>query len=139
MTTVCRSYLAILSLYHVFTGVVSFAFPGFAIRFYKALYACAPAEQRQLKLVMKPWGALAIFAGLAGGFAAIDPARYWGVVVALWILLVLRIVFRLGWRSELVEVGRIPPYRNIFSAAIIAAGAVILGIWLGGFLVFNIN
>ncbi|HQF37544.1 MAG TPA: hypothetical protein PK322_00335 [Opitutaceae bacterium] len=130
MTTLCRIYLAVLSGYHVLTGIVSFAFPQFAFRFYAALYACNPAERRQLVLVMKPWGALALCAGVAGLFAAADPVRYWGVVAALWLLLVLRIVFRLVWRAELAEVGRIPAHRNLLSTGIIAAGAVILGAWL---------
>jgi hypothetical protein len=130
MTTVCQIYLAVLSGYHVLTGIVSFAFPQFAFRFYAALYACNPSERRQLVLVMKPWGALALCAGVAGLFAATDPVRYWGVVAALWLLLVLRIVFRLGWRDELAVIGRIPPHRNLLSTGIIAAGAVLLGVWL---------
>lgn len=130
MTTLCRVYLAVLSSYHVLTGIVSFAFPQFAFRFYAALYACNPVERRQLVLVMKPWGALALCAGVVGLFAAADPVRYWGVVAALWLLLVLRMVFRLVWRAELAEVGRIPAQRNLLSTAIIAAGATILGLWL---------
>ena len=130
MTTLCRVYLAVLSSYHVLTGIVSFAFPQFAFRFYAALYACNPVERRQLVLVMKPWGALALCAGVVGLFAAADPVRYWGVDAALWLLLVLRMVFRLVWRAELAEVGRIPAQRNLLSTAIIAAGATILGLWL---------
>lgn len=132
MTTICRSYLAILAVYHVFTGVVSFAFPHFALRFYRTLYACDPVEQQQLVLVMKPWGALAVFAGFAGGWAAVDPRRYIGVVAALWILLVLRITFRIGWRRELGDLGRIPSHRNLISTAALGVGALILGVWLAG-------
>jgi hypothetical protein len=130
MTTICRVYLAGLSAYHVATGVISFWFPGAAMRFYRALYACDPAERRQLFVVMKPWGALALFAGVAGGYAAADPDRYVGVVAGLWLLLVLRIVFRVVCRRELQEVGGIPPHRNLVSMGAIAVGVAVLGLWL---------
>lgn len=129
-TDICRTYLALLSLYHVVTGVLSFAFPRAAMRFYKRIYGCDPEERRQLMIVMKPWGALAFFAGLCGGFAAVDPARYRGVVVALVVLLILRVVFRVACRSELAAVGRIAPIRNGISIAAIMVGVVILSSWL---------
>lgn len=139
MTTICRAYLCLLSSYHVVTGVVSFFFPAFAMRFYRALYACDPAERRQLAIVMKPWGALALFAGISGGFAATDPVRYRGIVAALCLLLVLRIVFRVVCRRELAEVGRIPPHRNLLSIGLIAIGAVILSLWLALFSLYPVT
>lgn len=129
-TDMCRTYLALLSLYHVVTGVLSFAFPRVAMLFYKRIYGCDPEERRQLMIVMKPWGALAFFAGLCGGFASVDPVRYHGVVVALVGLLILRVVFRVACRSELAVVGRISPLRNGISIAAIMVGVVILSIWL---------
>jgi len=130
LTTICRAYLAVLSIYHVATGVVSFCFPGFALRLYKRIYACDPAERRQLTMVMKPWGALSVSAGISGCFCAADPVRYWGVVAALWFLMVLRITYRVLWRHELGEVGRIPPHRNFLNVAMIAIGVAVLGAWL---------
>lgn len=130
MTAILRLYLALLSFYHVITGVISFAFPGFAMRFYKAIYGTEPAERRQLTLVMKPWGSLAIFAGLCGGFAAVDPVRYRGVVMALLALMILRTIYRIVFRQELEEVGRIAPHRNWISIASIEVGIVILAGWL---------
>jgi hypothetical protein len=130
ITTIVRIYLAILSSYHVLTGLISFGFPGFAMRFYKTLYGCDPAERRQLTLVMKPWGALALFAGISGGFAAVDPQRYRGVVAALLLLLVLRVVYRFWCREELQLVGQIASHRNWLSMGAIFLGIVILAGWM---------
>lgn len=127
----CRAYLAVLSAYHIITGILSFGFPRLAMRFYKTLYGCDPVERRQLTLVMKPWGALAIFAGICGGLAAADPGRYRGVAAAVWFLLVLRAVYRLSCRRELEAVGRISPRRNAISIVSIIVGIVILSAWLG--------
>lgn len=126
LITVCRIYLAILSLYHVLTGVLSFAFPRFAMQFYKRVYGCDPEERQQLTIVMKPWGALAIFAGLCGCFAAVDPVRYRGVIASLMVLLILRVVYRILCRRALEEVGRIAPHRNFVSMVTIAVGIVLL-------------
>lgn len=130
ITNICRVYLAILSIYHMITGILSFWFPGIAFRFYKKMYGCDPAERRQLTLVMKPWGALALFAGICGAFSAADPARYVGIVLALWILLILRIVYRFLYRGELQCIGKIQPHRNIASILVISIGCIILGTWL---------
>ena len=130
ITLICRTYLALLSFYHVITGIISFAFPGFAMRFYKTIYGCDPAERRQLAIVMKPWGALSVFAGICGGFAAADPVRYRGVVIALLVLMILRAAYRFLYRRDLEEVGRIAPHRNGISIASIAVGIVILLGWV---------
>jgi hypothetical protein len=130
ITTICSIYLTILSIYHVITGILSFWFPSVAFRFYKKMYGCDPEERRQLSLIMKPWGALAIFAGICGGFAASNPARYIGVTLALWILLILRIAYRFFYRAELLHVGKIPPHRNRISILSLSIGVIILGTWI---------
>lgn len=130
MDTVCRLYLAVLSLYHVVSGILSYFFPNFAMSFYKALYACDPVERRHLALILKPWGALAVCAGICGLFAAADPARYRGVVVALAVLLAARIGYRLACRKKLQEISGIPARRNLISTAVILAGLLILLSWL---------
>lgn len=124
-----QGYLAVLSTYHVFTGLISFFAPGFALSFYRRLYACNPVERRHLALVLKPWGALAVGMGVAGLFAAADPRRYFGVVVAIALLLGLRIAYRAVFRDWLRDISGIPPHRNLISIAILAVGVVILGAW----------
>src|SRR5262245_45764206 len=73
MNGICRAYLFGFSVYHVFTGMVSMFFPTFAMSFYKGLYGYDPVERKHLVLILKPWGALAFFAGFVGLFCATDP------------------------------------------------------------------
>ena len=130
LTLLCRSYLFILSLYHVFTGVVSFFFPEFAIQFYKRIYDCEPQHKKQLLINLRPWGALALFAGIVGLFAAYNPLAYRGVIIGLCVLLTLRINYRYMLRKELKDIGGIRPHRNLISITIIAMGILILLLWL---------
>jgi hypothetical protein len=130
ITTICRAYLLVLSIYHVFTGCISYFFPENAIRFYESFYDCKPPHPGQLKINLRPWGALALFAGIAGLFAAHDPFRYFGVVLGLCILLALRIGYRFLLRDALYTISGIAPHRNYFNIAIITLGVVILSTWM---------
>lgn len=127
-TDLSSGYLVFLSIYHVWTGAVSFFAPEFALRFYRAAYGCDPQERRQLLLVLRPWGALAIFAGLAGFVAlGVEEARPW-IVASLIVLLALRIGYRVMLRRELKEMSRIDGRRNAVSIVLLAAGVVLLGL-----------
>ena len=120
------AYLAILSVYHVWTGAISFFAPRFALRFYRGMYGCDPVERRHLTLVMRPWGALAIFAGLSGFVAFIEPrARVW-IVGATAVLLALRIGYRVALRRELADIARIDARRNRISVSMLASGLFLL-------------
>ena len=130
MNTICQIYLAVISTYHVASGVLSFFFSGAAMRFYKAFYGTDPVERRHLSLILKPWGALSICAGIAGWSAVPDPHTHRGVVLAILVLLVLRIAYRLRFSGELAEISRIPPRRNLMNVTLLVAGTVILGAWL---------
>jgi len=129
-TTICRVYLLLLSLYHVLTGMISFFFPNFAIGFYKKMYGCEAEHREQLMINLRPWGALAICAGIAGLFSASDPMRYGGVVVALSVLLGLRVLYRIVLREKLARYGGMTPKRNIISISTIIIGEAILIGWL---------
>lgn len=123
---IARGYLGILSSYHIVTGAISFFSPGFALSFYKALYAVDPVEKRHLHIILRPWGALAMGIGVVGWFAAVDPVRYVGVILALLLLLILRAVYRIGLRHELLAISRIPSRRNWLNVALIVVGIIIL-------------
>ena len=96
------------------------------MKFYRRLYDCNPLEQRHLQIILRPWGALAIFAGLAGMTAVAEPARHPAILGGLALLLVLRIGYRLGLRAELREISGIAPRRNWISIGCLAFGAAIL-------------
>ena len=126
ITEASSAYLAVLSAYHVWTGAISFFAPRFALRFYRGMYGCDPVERRHLSLVMRPWGALAIFAGLAGFAAFIEPrARGW-IVAATAVLLALRIGYRVALRRELNDLARIDARRNAISVSMLAGGLALL-------------
>lgn len=130
MDTACRAYLYLFSTYHVVTGIVSMFFPDFAMSFYKTLYGYDPVERTHLRLIFKPWGALAFFAGFVGLFCATDPQRYIGVVIGLAVLHLLRIYYRLAFEKEIATIGRILPGRNRTNVGILFLGFFILSIWL---------
>lgn len=129
MNTLCQTYLYILSAYHLFTGMVSMFFPDFAMTFYKWFYSCEPPDREDLFLILKPWGALAAFAGIAGLYAAGDPIRYKGVILGLILLLSFRIYYRVAFARRLKQHANIPLRRNLVNVGMIALGIMILGGW----------
>lgn len=129
MESLCRGYLCVLSVYHLFTGIVSMFFPDFAMNFYRWFYRCEPADRADLFLILKPWGALAAFAGVVGLFAAVDPTRYQGVIIGLILLLLFRIYYRLAFARRLEQHANITPRRNLVSIVPIACGVAILIGW----------
>ena len=130
ITNICRMYLLGLAVYHLFTGIISFMFPEFAFRWWKALYGCMPRDRGQALISCRPWGALAFFAGVTGAYAACDPVRYRGVVIGLCVLLASRIAYRIMLREELLTVAGIRPRRNVISISIILIGLSIMAGWL---------
>lgn len=125
-SSLASGYLAVLSSYHVATGLMSFAAPGIALRFYRGAYGCNPVEHRHLLIILRPWGALAVFAGLAG-FVALGcpPARVW-IQAALLLLLIMRVAYRIGLRRELAEVSGIPPRHNAPNIGLLLLGGALL-------------
>lgn len=129
LTFACRAVLLLLSCYHVVTGVVSVGFPDFSESFYQALYHFHPEMTEQYKLVLRPWGALALFAGVVGLFAFRDPRRYVGVVWSIALLLTMRVVYRTALAEDLWRVFQIDPTRNRINAGIMAVEVIILVAW----------
>jgi hypothetical protein len=129
-TLFVRVVLLILSGYHVVTGIVSVFFVDFSERFYQVLYHFHPEMTEQYKLVLRPWGALALFAGIVGLYAARDPRRYRGVVTALALLLALRVGYRSLLAPQLLEVFQIDYARNSANSVLIACEVLLLSTWL---------
>lgn len=130
LTLAVRLVLLVFSLYHLVTGVVSVCFPEFSEVFYQKLYHFHPTMTEQYKLVLKPWGALAFFAGVAGLYAVSDPQRYRGVIVGILILLVTRVGYRSLCADQLVEVFQLDKVRNGINSGLIAAEVVLFSVWL---------
>jgi len=95
------------------------------MRFYRQSYGCEPVERRHLMIILRPWGALAIFAGFCGFAGVWHPdCRYW-IEAGLVGLLVLRIGYRVQLRKELHEISGITPRRNQISLGTLLVGAAI--------------
>jgi len=124
--SLATGYLAVLSTYHVGTGLVSFAAPGLALRLYRGAYGCDPVERRHLLIMLRPWGALAVFAGLAGLAALVHPSvRSW-IEASLIALLAMRVAYRIGLRAELREISGIPSRNNFINIGLLLLGIVVL-------------
>lgn len=126
LSALATGYLVALSSYHVITGLLSFAAPGMALLFYRGAYGCNPVEHRHLLIILRPWGALAVFAGFVG-FVALGcpPARTW-IEAALLILLSMRVAYRFRLRRELAEISGIPPRHNLANIGLLLVGIAVL-------------
>ena len=91
--------LILVSLDHLSTGLLGVFAPRRAIRIYRGLFGLQFPESPEIAAVLKPWGALAVFAAVATIFPIADPVRYRGVLVALLVLLILRILIRFSARA----------------------------------------
>lgn len=126
ISAIASLYLGALSAYHMVSGALSFFAPGLALRLYRGAYGCDPVERRHLLIILRPWGALAVFAGLAGFAALAVPAcRHW-IEAALIVLLVMRVAYRLALGKELWEISGIPPRRNLLSVGFLLLGTGVL-------------
>lgn len=132
MEILCVSYLIALSVYHLFTGIASVFFTDFALKFYRSFYAFSPTDSSLLRMVLKPWGALAIFAGCVGLIAARDPHRSSGLIASLAALLAIRFAIRWTNAPTIKELFGIPQRRNRLNMGMMAAGCAILLSWLAG-------
>ena len=131
MLALTKWYVFTLSVYHIWSGAISYLTPRFAMRFYRRFYDCNPIEQRHLLVILRPWGALAIFAGIVGLTALADPYGNPLLLAALCLLLILRVGYRIGLRRDLQLISGITPRRNAIAVACLVVGALILlhGIW----------
>lgn len=125
-------YLIALSLYHFWTGSISYLAPNAAMRFYANVYGCDPVERRHLLLILRPWGALAVFAGIVGLNGVWQPVTRPLIELGLVVLLLMRVGYRVGLRRELRDISRIAPHRNAISIGILLLGAALLSsdLWL---------
>jgi hypothetical protein len=131
MNSVVKWYIIGLSLYHILTGCISYFTPAFALKFYRSVYGCQPIEQRHLRIILRPWGALAVFAGIAGLAAVNGSPNQPTLLAGLALLLTLRIGYRVALWRELQEISGIEPRRNWFNIGLLGAGVLLLlwGAW----------
>ena len=118
--------LIILSLDHVTTGLLGVFAPRRAIGIYRGLFGIQFQDSPEMVAVLKPWGALAVFAAVATIFPIVDPVRYRGVLVALLVLLILRIIIRFSSRATAAALFGLSSRRNGLHIGLIALCAVLI-------------
>jgi len=118
--------LILLSLDHLSTGLLGVFAPRRAIRIYRGLFGLRFPESPEIAAVLKPWGALAVFAAVATIFPIVDPVRYRGVLIALLVLLLLRIMIRFSSRAEATALFGLSSRRNAWHIALIVLCASLI-------------
>jgi len=118
--------LALLSLDHLSTGLLGVFAPHRAIRIYRGLFGIQFPESPEIVAVLKPWGALAVFAAVATIFPIVDPLRYRGVLIALFVLLLLRIMIRFSAHATATALFGLSSRRNAWHIALIALCATLI-------------
>lgn len=120
------SNLILLSLDHLSTGLLGVFAPQRAIRIYRGLFGIQFPDSPEIVAVLKPWGALAVFAAVATIFPIVDPVRYRGVLVALLVLLLLRIMIRFSARATATTLFGLSSRRNASHIALITLCASLI-------------
>src|SRR3989344_2973426 len=92
--------LALLALDHFYTGTLALFFPTKAVKVYSRLFGVQIPATSEYFVILKPWGALGVFAGTVGLLPIFDPDKYVLVIVALVLLLVMRLFYRLKFQRE---------------------------------------
>lgn len=106
-------YLFVFSTYHVVTGVVSVFFPEFSVKFYRVLYHFEPIETKQYFLMLKPWGALSIFAGITGFLVLFGLERFYPLLMPFVLLISIRVAYRLIFRKQIADYFQVDLRRNL--------------------------
>src|SRR3989344_537716 len=103
LETIFAVNLLLLASDHLYTGFLALFFPQKAVRIYRKLFGAELPETKEYLIILRPWGALGIFAGLAGLLPILDPQKYKLILLCLAILLLTRIIYRLKFQREATE------------------------------------
>lgn len=112
--------LFILSMDHIIAGSVALVAPDKATLLYRAMFGITIPSREEYWGIIKPWGALGVFAGFVGILPVIDPVRYEGVIYGLIGLLLMRIFIRLSHMQRALEHFHLSKRRNLFHVFLIA-------------------
>jgi hypothetical protein len=125
--------LVVLAADHLTTGLAGVLFPkraaGAAGLYQRLFGACFPADS-PMTAVLRPWGALGVFAGIAGLLPVYDPVRYRAILFALLLLIVLRIFIRLSYDSATLQFFGLSRARNYFHVYLVTQCAAIIALQL---------
>lgn len=118
--------LLILSTDHFITSAAGIFVPQKAARLYERMFGARMPLTPELIAVLKPWGALGIFAAIVGVLPIFDPIRYRGILYALLVLLILRVFLRIWNAHTARQHFNVSTGRNLFHIGLILVCAAII-------------
>ena len=110
--------LVILAADHLTTGLAGVLFPQRATGLYQRLFGARFPADSPLTAILRPWGALGVFAGLTGLLPVYDVVRYRAILFPLLLLVVLRIFIRVSYDSATLQFFGLSRARNYFQRAV---------------------
>jgi hypothetical protein len=122
--------LVVLAADHLSTGLAGVLFPKRATGLYQRLFGARFPTDSPLTAILRPWGALGVFAGLTGLLPVYDPIRYRAVLFSLLLLVVLRIFIRLSYDSATLQFFGLSRARNFFHLYLVTQCAAIIALQL---------
>jgi hypothetical protein len=122
--------LVVLAADHLTTGLAGVLFPKRAAGLYQHLFGARFPADSPLTAILRPWGALGVFAGLTGLLPVYDPIRYRAVLFPLLLLVILRIFIRLSYHASTLQFFGLSRARNYFHAYLVAQCAAIIALQL---------
>ena len=122
--------LLVLAADHLITGLAGVFFPKRSAGLFQRLFgACFPTDSPMVA-VLRPWGALGVFAGLTGLLPIYDPVRYRAILYVLLMLVVLRVFIRFSYDSNTLQFFALSSKRNYFHIYLVLQCAAIIALQL---------
>jgi len=122
--------LVVLAADHLTTGLAGVLFPKRAAGLYQRLFGARFPADSPLTAILRPWGALGVFAGLTGLLPVYDAVRYRAILFPLLFLVVLRIFIRISYDSATLQFFALSRARNYFHLYLVTQCAFIIGLQL---------
>jgi hypothetical protein len=118
--------LIVLAADHLTTGLAGVLSPKRAVGLYQRMFGARFPADSPMTAVLRPWGALGVFAGLAGLLPVYEMVRYRAILFPLLLLVVLRIFIRLSYDSATLEFFGLSRARNYFHLYLVTQCAAII-------------
>lgn len=118
--------LFLLALDHFYTGVLALFFPDKAVKVYSELFGAQIPATREYFAILKPWGALGVFAGLVGLLPIFNPEKFVLVIAAFVLLLAMRLFYRIKFQKETEKFLRLSRKRNLWHVGLIVVCASVM-------------
>jgi hypothetical protein len=122
--------LLVLAADHLTTGLAGVFFPKHSAGLYQRLFGARFPADSPIVAVLRPWGALGVFAGLTGLLPLYDPVRYRAILYALLVLVALRGFIRLTHDAATLQFFGLSSKRNCFHIYLVLQCAAIIALQL---------